>query len=417
MAEACLAVPLASVRAGWEPHVSSRQRADKPEPKMRFRRSADRVALDRVIAGLPIARPLRGEIEESWRRAAARGLRPDTVEPGIEVSFEDGTPLGRAATEVTGTLGEDLAGTNTSVVVADAGGRIIWRCAADRAARNQLDRLNFAPGFVWSEDHVGTNGIGTALHRGIATVVLGDEHFADRLTTSCSAGVPLRLDRDGRLLGLVAIICRAEDANVLMVSVARRAARDIRRVMLAEVATRRDLLSDSFARARRHTRGALAVVSPDLMLMNAAAARVLTSDDRATLWEWAYRAAAANRNATLAVSVRSCDALDASSTPIYDGSEMVGAVIRLPGARNTPAPCGTRSAKSAARFGWSSLTDTELGIAEQVAAGRTNREVAAQLFLSPHTVDSHLRHIYTKLDIASRVQLTRLLVAQGSPSP
>ena len=72
---------------------------------------------------------------------------------------------------------------------------------------------------------------------------------------------------------------------------------------------------------------------------------------------------------------------------------------------------------SAARFGWASRTVTELGIAEQVAAGRTNREVAAQLFLSPHTVDSHLRHIYTKLGIGSRVQLTRLLMANRQASP
>ena len=42
-----------------------------------------------------------------------------------------------------------------------------------------------------------------------------------------------------------------------------------------------------------------------------------------------------------------------------------------------------------------------------VAEGYTNRETAARLFLSWHTVDSHLRHIYAKLGIASRVQLAR----------
>jgi transcriptional regulator of acetoin/glycerol metabolism len=274
--------------------------------------------------------------------------------------------------------------------------------------------LSVAPGFVWSEDHVGTNGIGTALHRGMDTVVHGDEHFSDRLTATCSAGVPIRDDRDA-IVGIVAIVGRADDANGLMLGVARHAAREITRGLLANLTTHRDLVRGSFARARRHTRGAVAAVSPDLIVMNAAAARVLTSDDRATLWEWASRAA--DRDATQRVPVRPGIAVDASSTPIYDGSQMVGALVHLAGAaRITPATCAARSSNTAARFGWSSLTDTELGIVEQVAAGRTNREVGDQLYLSPHTVDSHLRHIYTKLGIGSRVQLTRMLMANRQPT-
>jgi DNA-binding CsgD family transcriptional regulator len=59
--------------------------------------------------------------------------------------------------------------------------------------------------------------------------------------------------------------------------------------------------------------------------------------------------------------------------------------------------------------GLASLTDAERGVAEVVAAGYTNREAAAKLFVSPHTVDYHLRHIFRKLDIESRVQLARLV--------
>jgi DNA-binding CsgD family transcriptional regulator len=38
----------------------------------------------------------------------------------------------------------------------------------------------------------------------------------------------------------------------------------------------------------------------------------------------------------------------------------------------------------------------------------TNRSIAERLTLSPHTVDAHLKHVYTKLDIHSRVELTLL---------
>jgi DNA-binding CsgD family transcriptional regulator len=43
-----------------------------------------------------------------------------------------------------------------------------------------------------------------------------------------------------------------------------------------------------------------------------------------------------------------------------------------------------------------------------VARGLTNREVAEHLYVSPHTVSSHLRRVFAKLDINSRVELTRL---------
>jgi DNA-binding CsgD family transcriptional regulator len=57
--------------------------------------------------------------------------------------------------------------------------------------------------------------------------------------------------------------------------------------------------------------------------------------------------------------------------------------------------------------GWAALTTSELTVARLVAEGLTNREVAERLFVSPHTVNSHLRHVFSKLGINSRVELVR----------
>jgi DNA-binding CsgD family transcriptional regulator len=59
--------------------------------------------------------------------------------------------------------------------------------------------------------------------------------------------------------------------------------------------------------------------------------------------------------------------------------------------------------------GWTSLTASELQVARIIAGGATNRSAAEQLYLSPHTVSSHLRSAFAKLGITSRMQLAGVL--------
>ena len=65
--------------------------------------------------------------------------------------------------------------------------------------------------------------------------------------------------------------------------------------------------------------------------------------------------------------------------------------------------------------GWASLTDAELRIISHVSQGTTNRRVAEELSVSRHTVDAHLKHIYVKLDVHTRVELTVLALQHRLP--
>ena len=66
--------------------------------------------------------------------------------------------------------------------------------------------------------------------------------------------------------------------------------------------------------------------------------------------------------------------------------------------------------------GWAALTDSELAVVRLAADGLTNREIAERLYVSPHTVNGHLRHAFEKLGINSRVALTRIVTQHSEPA-
>ena len=90
-----------------------------------------------------------------------------------------------------------------------------------------------------------------------------------------------------------------------------------------------------------------------------------------------------------------------------DGFEGLGAVLWAERARVELRASG-QTARKRDPSTRADLTAQELQIARFVAEGLTNRDVAAQLFLSPRTIDFHLRNVYRKLGISSRTALARL---------
>ena len=104
----------------------------------------------------------------------------------------------------------------------------------------------------------------------------------------------------------------------------------------------------------------------------------------------------------------------------YAQYERLGSAEAMARVRSRLRAAGTRlchwTRADRPAFGWASLTGTERYIAGLVAQGGSNRQVAHQVFLSEHTVAAHLRRIFAKLGIDSRVQLARLAVDQPQES-
>jgi DNA-binding CsgD family transcriptional regulator len=185
-------------------------------------------------------------------------------------------------------------------------------------------------------------------------------------------------------------VCSAEDANELMLPLAIRAAREIEVRLADDTRVVQRAALQQFLRQLRRVRGPLVLLSGSTMLTNAAADRVVEPSDEEVLWDCARRL-----------------------------SVMIGSLLRL---RLRPAaPAASGSGRRP--YGWESLTEGEHGVIELVAEGLTNRQVADRLFVSPYTVDFHLRSVFRKLAVKSRVELTRLALehardrADAAPIP
>ncbi|HVQ96909.1 MAG TPA: AAA family ATPase [Mycobacteriales bacterium] len=88
--------------------------------------------------------------------------------------------------------------------------------------------------------------------------------------------------------------------------------------------------------------------------------------------------------------------------------DRVRALFRALGVRRSPRPQRRRPDR-----GWDALTPAEARVAEFVSDGLSNPQIAGQLYLSRRTVQTHVSHILTKLDLRSRVDIARMVLERS----
>jgi DNA-binding CsgD family transcriptional regulator len=188
--------------------------------------------------------------------------------------------------------------------------------------------------------------------------------------------------------------------------------------LIDEAAVNRALF-ENFLYARRRIKGPLVLINERNMHANTAAAALVQSRDHAQLWEWASRAASTDKPEGSPLRLTNGRLVATRATPVEDHGLPVGVLLRLDLAESRRGPDNRSAGRSRGRpdYGWASLTSSERSVAAIIAEGATNREAAAQLFLSRHTIDFHLRQIFRKLGISSRVTLTRLVVQHSATGP
>jgi DNA-binding NarL/FixJ family response regulator len=107
------------------------------------------------------------------------------------------------------------------------------------------------------------------------------------------------------------------------------------------------------------------------------------------------------------------DALDVYASIDASRDELrVRGLLRAAGVRRRPAPARAEAVRDPSPLG--ALTSAERRVVRLVTDGLTNREIGERLYLSPYTVGTHLKHVFEKLHISSRVELTRIAVATSA---
>lgn len=268
-------------------------------------------------------------ILNSWRRSRFWGVPVEQGETPYRDDINVDSRLVAAAQPVLDRLEREMADARMSVILTDAHAWVLDRRAGERSLNSYLDKVLLAPGFSYSEQHIGTNGIGTALEEKRPSHVFGHEHFVERLQTLSCAGAPIRDPLSGRVVGLVDVTCWRSEASLLMSALVAEAARDIEGRLFEQSGERERALLQEFLATCRRTRRPVLSLSDDLVITNAGAAHLLEPDDHTILREKAVELTSARRESTSEVVLSRGQLARLRCRPVTSRSGIAGAIVEI----------------------------------------------------------------------------------------
>jgi transcriptional regulator of acetoin/glycerol metabolism len=234
---------------------------------------------DRPVAPGTVRQP----ILTSWTRSRLGQVPIDRLAPPFDDRLDGDSALLRAATPVLRSLSDQLANEPVSVILCDSEGLVVHRDTGDPELLRRLDQVSLQPGFNYAERYVGTNGIGTALEGRGPAVVLGEEHYAELLTSLACAGAPIRHPISGKVLGVINLTCWHRDASTTLAVTVPAIAQQIEYSLRQQVGSRDQAFLQEYLEASWRSRGAVIALSDDLLLLNDRARHWFSGEDQAAL--------------------------------------------------------------------------------------------------------------------------------------
>lgn len=223
------------------------------------------------------------EIEQSWRRSVSHRVDPGAG-PHILGEIDPDSAILRAAGRVLDQWQTNLTDSRMTLFLADEDGRIVSRRIVDAQDERALDQANAVEGFDFSEQALGTNGLGTPIEERGIVFVRGTEHFNDALAQLACAGAPIKHPITGRIVGSLSVTSHIDAASPLMVVMVRQAGYQIAEA-LELMADSRDLELARTYRSFRSSRHPVLVMNSETVMTDLPALAHFDAESHADLWE------------------------------------------------------------------------------------------------------------------------------------
>ncbi|KAF0970110.1 MULTISPECIES: sigma-54-dependent Fis family transcriptional regulator [Gordonia] len=258
------------------------------EPVAHVARARERFLSEDGVVDDRLTGAVRDAISTSWRRSRSFKVQTDRLELPFVREPNTDSPLMTAARPVLDQLATDLSSEPVSIILTSPDGVVLSRAAGSGELLGQLDAVSLAPGYSYSEEHAGTNGIGTALETRQATLVTGAEHYAGCLAQLSCAGVPIRNPFSGGVVGALDLTGWVEKGGSLLLSLAKSATVQIEQQMLANASESESrLLSAYLATCRRAPQMMVLAIAADVVLMNRRLRQSIDPQDQVSMLEHA----------------------------------------------------------------------------------------------------------------------------------
>lgn len=288
-------------------------------------------------------------IIRSWRRCLSESV-PQTraVIPYLD-TVDRQAQLVEAARPVMQRVAENLGGIEVALFLSDNKGQIMLRRVNDNGQCNVFDNASAAEGFDFSENTIGTNGLGTVIEERHPVFVRGSEHYNEALERLACAGVPIFKPYTRRVLGSFALACRSDAANALMYAMALDVGRQIETNLANMEGDRERALAQAYLTAKQSSREPVIVISEHTALANTLGLQYLSNEFHALLWADLRGRQAPDAPARITVPVEDGHR-KAIVERVAGADEDATYLIRLlPAAREQPAHRTKRSLPTAQR--------------------------------------------------------------------